>query len=67
MALTGFAWAQIDTMEKYYANGGKSVREGKITNASGLAKYAVEFVPADSQFETAFASATVAPERASGT
>jgi hypothetical protein len=47
------------TMERYYAEGGQKVRDGTITTAKQLAKYASSFVPADAQFEAEFASASV--------
>ncbi len=47
------------TMERYYADGGKKVRDGKISKAAELVKYAAAFVPADAQFEASFAAATI--------
>lgn len=47
------------TMERYYAIGGKKVRDGEITKAIELRSYAAGFVPADAQFEASFATATV--------
>jgi uncharacterized protein with ParB-like and HNH nuclease domain len=47
------------TMERYYADGGKKIRDGEIKTASGLMKYAIAFVPSDAQFEGSFSSATV--------
>ncbi len=47
------------TMEKYYADGGKKIRDGEISTAAELMKYATAFVPGDAQFEAAFATATV--------
>jgi len=47
------------TMEKYYANGGKKVRDKEITLAGELAKYFLNYVPDDSQFEVAFSNARV--------
>lgn len=46
-------------MEKYYANGGKKVRDKDITFAGELPKYFLSYVPDDSQFEAAFANARV--------
>jgi Protein of unknown function DUF262/Protein of unknown function (DUF1524) len=47
------------TMERQYAVGGKKVRDGEIKNSTDLAKWAIDFIPGDAQFEGAFASATV--------
>jgi uncharacterized protein with ParB-like and HNH nuclease domain len=47
------------TMERYYADGGKKIRDQEIKTASDLVKYAVAFVPGDAEFEAAFATATV--------
>lgn len=46
-------------MERYYADGGKKIRDEEIRTAADLAKYATAFVPGDAEFEASFATASV--------
>jgi hypothetical protein len=47
------------TLEKHYGGAAKKVRRGELKTASDLARYAADFIPSDTEFESKFATTTV--------